>query len=64
VGQAHPDAIRLATTHPTTPERFLQLQQVEAEIADKERRHLPLIPDLKAAQADTAPAMPSGEEIR
>jgi hypothetical protein len=64
VGQAHPDAIRLATTHPTTPERFLQLQQVEAGIADKERRHLPLVPDLKAAQADTAPTMPSGEEIR
>jgi predicted Zn-dependent protease len=43
----HPDSIRLAKTHPTSPERFLFLQKVTAEIADKKSRNLPLVPDLK-----------------
>jgi beta-barrel assembly-enhancing protease len=47
LGRTHPDSIRLASTHPTTPERFLQLQQVEAEIAEKQRHHEPLVPNLK-----------------
>ena len=47
VGTTHPDAIRFARTHPTTPTRFVQMREVAAEIADKKRRHLPLIPDLK-----------------
>ena len=43
----HPDAIRFAKTHPTTPMRFVQMREVAAEIADKKRRHLPLVPELK-----------------
>jgi hypothetical protein len=56
IGQSNPDSIRLATTHPITPERFLQMRKVAAEIADKESRHLPLIPELKIAQARQEPA--------
>lgn len=44
-----PDSIRLGKTHPTTPVRFVQMQKTIAEIADKQRRHLPLEPDLKQA---------------
>lgn len=51
-----PDAIRLGKTHPTTPVRFVQMQKVIAEIADKKRRHLPLEPELK--QIATAPPAP------
>ena len=47
MGITHPDAIRFARTHPTTPTRFVQMREVAAEIADKKRRHLPLVPDLK-----------------
>jgi beta-barrel assembly-enhancing protease len=47
MGAVHPDSIRFATTHPTTPTRFIQIREVAAEIADKKRRHLPLVPDLK-----------------
>ena len=60
LGQASPDNIRLATTHPTTPERFLQMRQVAAEIADKQGRHLPLTPELKFAGARQEPAAQSG----
>src|SRR4051812_18979696 len=31
----------------TTPTRFVQMREVAAEIADKRRRHLPLVPELK-----------------
>jgi Zn-dependent protease with chaperone function len=47
VGIAHPNAIRFAKTHPTTPVRFIQMREVAAEIAEKKRRHLPLLPELK-----------------
>ena len=40
--------IRIARTHPVTPVRFVQMQKVVAEIADKQRRNVPLIPELKA----------------
>jgi hypothetical protein len=43
----HPDSIRIGLTHPITPARFVQMQKVAAEIADKERRHLPLVPELR-----------------
>ena len=36
---------------PTSPVRFLQMQKVIAEIADKKRRNLPLLPELKTSQA-------------
>jgi beta-barrel assembly-enhancing protease len=60
LGQASPDSIRLATTHPTTPERFLQMRKVAAEIADKQRRHLPLTPELKFAGVRQEPASQAG----
>jgi len=55
-GQTHPQSIVFAKTHPTTPERFIQMQEVAAEIADKQRRHLPLEPELKAMHASAEPA--------
>lgn len=61
LGQSHPDSIRFAKTHPSTPERFIQMQKVAEEIADKQRRQLPLVPELKAAHAEAQPAMESGE---
>lgn len=45
-----PDSIRMASTHPITAVRFVQMQKVAAEIADKRRRQLPLVPDLKELQ--------------
>ena len=51
-----PASIRTAKTHPTSPERFLFLQKVTAEIADKKSRNLPLVPELKVSQAPPAPA--------
>jgi hypothetical protein len=51
-----PSAIRVGATHPTTPERFVQMQHVAAEIADKERRHLPLVPDIRMSAAGAEPA--------
>jgi hypothetical protein len=59
MGQSHPRTIRFATDHPTSPARFIQMREVAAEIADKERRHLPLIPELKPATALSGPA-PAG----
>jgi predicted Zn-dependent protease len=51
----HPDSIRFAKTHPTTPERFIQMQKVATEIANRQRRHEPLEPDLKVFQAQPDP---------
>lgn len=48
-----PDNIRIATTHPITPVRFVQMQKVATEIAEKRRSGLPLRPELKAIQAET-----------
>ncbi len=51
-----PASIRLATTHPTTPARFIFMRKTIAEIEDKERRHMPLVPELKMAVARAQPA--------
>jgi hypothetical protein len=56
MGLANPDSIRLGRTHPIAPARFVQMQKVAAEIADKRRRNLPLVPDLKFMQAQEEPA--------
>src|SRR5262245_17373921 len=50
-----PTAFRLATTHPVTPVRFVQIQKVVAEIADKQRRSKPLTPELRVTAAETDP---------
>ena len=55
MGLTHPDSIRFARTHPTAPTRFVQMREVAAEIADKKRRHLPLVPDLKFPPQPAAP---------
>jgi beta-barrel assembly-enhancing protease len=55
----NPDSIRLGTTHPVTPVRFVQIQKVVAEIADKQRRNAPLIPELKVTEAETEPTIPA-----
>jgi hypothetical protein len=59
MGQTHPDSIRFAKTYPTAPARFIQMREVAAEIAEKKRRHLPLVPDLKAGATDAEPARDS-----
>ena len=59
LGRSHPGSIGFAGTHPTTPERFIQMQKVADEIADKQRRHLPLVPELKVMHAD----VPSPTEL-
>ena len=48
----NPSSIRKATTHPTTPVRYLQMRKVIAEIAEKKRNNLPLMPEIKAAKSD------------
>jgi predicted Zn-dependent protease len=53
--QSDPNSLRFAKTHPLAPVRFLQMRAVAAEIADKERRHLPLVPELKTLQAAGEP---------
>jgi hypothetical protein len=35
--------------------RFVQMQKVVAEIADKQRRNAPLVPELKTLQAEADP---------
>jgi Zn-dependent protease with chaperone function len=51
----NPDTLRIATDHPVTPVRFVQMQKAAAEIADKQRRGLPLHPELKSTETDTRP---------
>ena len=51
-----PDMIRMAKTHSTSPVRFLQMRKTAEEIADKQRRNLPLVPKLKVIEVDVAPA--------
>ena len=47
VAAEHPDAIRMASTHPTTAERFLRLGRTREEILAKEAAGEPLIPNLR-----------------
>ncbi len=60
----NPDSIRISGDHPVTPVRFVQMQKTAAEIADKQRRDEPLIPEMKAIQSEAEPTMNSGESIR
>jgi hypothetical protein len=66
LGRSHPGGTGFATTHPTTPERFIQMQKVAEEIADKQRRHLPLVPEMQVVHPDvpsaTEPHSDSGNE--
>lgn len=55
ISQEEPRSIAFAGTHPTMPERFILLQRVTAEIADKKRRHVSLVPDLRVSEAQPSP---------
>jgi Zn-dependent protease with chaperone function len=50
-----PDSIRIAADHPVTPVRFVQMQKAAAEIAEKQRRGQPLVPELKLAETGAGP---------
>jgi beta-barrel assembly-enhancing protease len=52
MGQTHPADLRFARTHPISPVRFLQMKKVAEEIAQKQRNHLPLVPDLKMTEVE------------
>ena len=56
MGLAAPDNILPNKTHPVTAARFVQLQKVTAEIAEKKRRHQPLVPDLKYITVEHEPS--------
>jgi hypothetical protein len=58
MGQTHPDSLRFARSHPLAPVRFVQMKHVAEEIAEKQRKHLPLVPDVK--EPEPAPADESG----
>jgi beta-barrel assembly-enhancing protease len=58
-----PDNLRIATDHPVTPVRFVQMQKVAAEIADKQRRELPLNPELNSLDAAAEPEATPPENI-
>jgi hypothetical protein len=62
MGVSHPASIRLATTHPVTPVRVVQMQKVAAEIADKKRRDLPLVPDLRFVEVKSEPPDTGGDQ--
>jgi hypothetical protein len=51
-----PSSLRITQYHPITPVRFVQMQKVAAEIADKQARNVPLVPELRLSQVDAAPA--------
>ena len=53
-----PVVIRKATTHPTSPVRYLQMRKVAEEIAGKQRNNLPLVPDMKVAAVTAEPPPP------
>jgi hypothetical protein len=47
VSLEYPANIRKATSHPTTPVRYLQMRKVVAEITEKKAQDLPLMPKLR-----------------
>lgn len=47
-----PAAMRMASTHPTTPVCYLQLRKVIAEIAEKKQKNEPLLPNIKPSKSD------------
>ena len=47
-----PDSIRVATDHPITPVRFVQMQKVVDEIETKKRHNMPLDPERRFIRTD------------
>lgn len=48
----NPDAIYVASTHPSNPERFVSMHKTIAEIRDKQKRSLPLLPHMAQHNTD------------
>jgi Zn-dependent protease with chaperone function len=48
MAQESPGSIAYASSHPTSAERFIRLEQAAAEIAEKQANGLPLMPEAKA----------------
>ena len=55
VAMEAPAMLTTATTHPISAVRFLQMRKTAEEIADKQRRNLPLDPEIKTREVDTSP---------
>ena len=49
------NAITIKTTHPTTPERFVGLEEAVKEINSKKEKNLPLIPETKLTSNQKPP---------
>jgi hypothetical protein len=47
MGQESPGSIKFATSHPTTAERYVRLEQAAAEIHAKQAAGQPLLPEMK-----------------
>jgi PDZ domain len=60
IGQAPADSIRLDSARPIPPQRFLEMRAVAVEIADKQRRRLPLLPELNNGRTPSLPAVAPG----
>lgn len=56
MAQENPKHIFFAGLHPTSPERFLQMQKTYAEIGEKIRLKQPLVPERRAVAVMEAPA--------
>ena len=63
LSREQPDSIHIAATHPITPVRFVQMQKVAAEIAEKQRRKAPLMPELRNVQAGAGHSTIAAESI-
>lgn len=59
-----PDSIRIATDHPITPVRFVQMLKVVEEIEDKKRRNLPLDPEPRYMQVNNNDEVETTREAR
>ena len=44
---ANPGAIGLATSHPTSAERFVRIEQAVKEIEEKREEGRPLLPEMR-----------------
>lgn len=64
LGLAAPANILMSKTHPVTAARFVQLQKVTAEIEEKKRRHLPLVPDMKYVTVAHEPTLDESASVR
>jgi len=59
-----PDSIRVATDHPITPVRFVQMRKVIEEIESKKRHNVPLAPERRFIRTDVDAVEAAGETSR